>query len=150
MTKAPKSSQHEIVRTELFLHWAHRRRDLKVASGAPLRLSRHDAPEPDLIVFPATLLAPDVRADTVLLVVEIADTSLARRPRHQSAALCRCGRTRILGDQRAQPPHRRASRAARQRRVRASRGTPGDGAADAEAGTVVSPSGSRDLDLGPL
>jgi Uma2 family endonuclease len=74
---APKDRRHEVLRTELTLHLARRLgRDLKLASETPLRLGEHDAPEPDLIVFPATLLAPDVRADTVLLVVEIADSSL--------------------------------------------------------------------------
>jgi Uma2 family endonuclease len=74
---APKDRRHEVLRTELALYWATRLgRDLKIASETPLRLGKHDAPEPDLIAFPATLLAPDVRADTVLLVVEIADTSL--------------------------------------------------------------------------
>ena len=74
---APKDRRHEVLRTELALYWADRRaRALKIASETPLRLGKHDAPEPDLIVFPARLLAPDVRADTVLLVVEIADSSL--------------------------------------------------------------------------
>jgi Uma2 family endonuclease len=74
---APKDRRHEVLRTELALYWGDRRgHDLKIASETPLRLGKHDAPEPDLIVFPANLLAPDVRAYTVLLVVEIADTSL--------------------------------------------------------------------------
>jgi Uma2 family endonuclease len=75
---AAKNRQHEVLRTELALYWGARLgRDLKIASETPLRLGEHDAPEPDLIAYPASLLAPDVRADTVLLVVEIADTSLA-------------------------------------------------------------------------
>ena len=75
---APKDRRHEVLRTELALYWADRRRaqNLKIASETPLRLGKHDAPEPDLIAFPEGLLAPDVRADTVLLVVEIADSSL--------------------------------------------------------------------------
>jgi Uma2 family endonuclease len=74
---APKDRRHEVLRTELALYWTRRMgRDLKVASETPLRLGKHDAPEPDLIVFPASLLAPDVQADTVLLVVEIANSSL--------------------------------------------------------------------------
>ena len=75
---AAKNWQHEVLRTELGLCWADRRpRVLKIASETPLRLGDYDAPEPDFIVYPASLLAPDVRADTVLLVVEIADASLA-------------------------------------------------------------------------
>jgi Uma2 family endonuclease len=75
---AAKNRQHEVLRTELWNYWADRRsRDLKIASETPLRLGDYDAPEPDFIVYPASLLAPDVRADTVLLVVEIADASLS-------------------------------------------------------------------------
>lgn len=74
---AAKDRRHEVIRTELGLYWGDRRaRDLKVVSETPLRLGTHDAPEPDLIVFPASLLAPDVRADTVLLVVEVANSNL--------------------------------------------------------------------------
>jgi Uma2 family endonuclease len=74
---AAKNRQHEVLRTELGNYWADRRsRDLKIASETPLRLGDYDAPEPDFIIYPASLLAPDVRADTVLLVVEIADESL--------------------------------------------------------------------------
>jgi Uma2 family endonuclease len=90
---APKDRRHEVLRTELALYWGDRRgRDLKVASEAPLRLGKHDVPEPDLIVFPASLLAPDVRADTVLLVVEIAGSSLpadlnTKAPRYAAAGV---------------------------------------------------------------
>jgi Uma2 family endonuclease len=90
---APKDRRHEVIRTELGLYWADRRaRDLKVAPETPLRLGKHDAPEPDLIVFPASLLAPDVRADTVLLVVEVANSSLfkdldTKAPRYAAAGV---------------------------------------------------------------
>src|SRR5262245_58070846 len=74
---ASKDRRHEVLRTELALYWGDRRgRELKIASETPLRLGKHDAPEPDLIVFPASPQAPDVRADTVLLVVEVAGSSL--------------------------------------------------------------------------
>lgn len=73
---APKDRRHEVLRTELMLFWARQGRGLKVASETPLRLGEHDAPEPDLIVYPPSLFAPDVRADTVLLVVEVSDSSL--------------------------------------------------------------------------
>jgi Uma2 family endonuclease len=90
---AAKDRRHEVLRTELSLHWTDRRgRDLKIASETPLRLSDYDAPESDLIVFPASLLAPDVRADTVLLVVEIADSGLpvdlnTKGPRYAAAGV---------------------------------------------------------------
>jgi Uma2 family endonuclease len=89
---APKDRRHEVLRTELMLYWARSERHLKIASETPLRLGKHDAPEPDLIVFPAGLLAPDVRADTVLLVVEVADSSLpadlnTKAPRYAAAGV---------------------------------------------------------------
>jgi Uma2 family endonuclease len=90
---APKDRRHEVLRTELALYWSDRRgRDLKIVSECPLRLGKHDAPEPDLIVFPASLLAPDVRADTVLLVVEVANSSLPKdmhlkAPRYAAAGV---------------------------------------------------------------
>jgi Uma2 family endonuclease len=90
---APKDRRHEVLRTELALYWARQMgRDLKVASETLLRLGKHDAPEPDLIAFPASLLAPDVRADTVLLVVEIANSSLfkdlnTKAPRYAAAGV---------------------------------------------------------------
>ena len=90
---APKDRRHEVLRTELALYWGDRRgRDLKIVSESPLRLGKHDAPEPDLIVFPASLFAPDVRADTVLLVVEIANSSFPKdmhikAPRYAAAGV---------------------------------------------------------------
>jgi Uma2 family endonuclease len=90
---APKDRRHEVLRTELALYWGDRRgRDFKIASETPLRLGKHDAPEPDLIVFPSSLQAPDVRADTVLLVVEVADSSLPadlniKAPRYAAAGV---------------------------------------------------------------
>src|SRR5262245_41686935 len=51
---APKDRLHEVLRSELWHCCVHQRsRDLKIATGSPLRLGKHDAPEPDLIVFPA-------------------------------------------------------------------------------------------------
>ncbi len=89
----PRIAGTRSLRTELALYWATRLgRDLKIASETPLRLGKHDAPEPDLIAFPASLLAPDVRADTVLLVVEVADSSLpadlnTKAPRYAAAGV---------------------------------------------------------------
>jgi Uma2 family endonuclease len=75
---SPKGRRHEVLRSELLLHWATKRpTNLKMASETPLRLSDDTEPLPDLIVYSADLVAPDVRADTALLVVEISDSSLA-------------------------------------------------------------------------
>lgn len=75
---SPKGVRHEILRNELILYWADRRpRDVKFAEEPPLTLAEHTEPEPDIILFPASLRVNEVRADNVLLVVEIADSSLA-------------------------------------------------------------------------
>ncbi|HRD74532.1 MAG TPA: Uma2 family endonuclease [Hyphomicrobiaceae bacterium] len=90
---APKGARHEIVRNELVLFWARRLpTDLKFAEEAPLRLGDYDMPEPDLILFPASLRVPDVRAETVLLVVEVSDSSLSydievKAPRYAAAGV---------------------------------------------------------------
>ena len=75
---SPKGRRHEVLRSELAftlsrLCPAH----LKVATETPLNLAADNAPEPDIIVFPASLKAPDVDGGSVLLVIEIADSSLA-------------------------------------------------------------------------
>jgi Uma2 family endonuclease len=73
-----KGRQHEIVRVALAHCWSRKCPDeLVVASETPLRLDPETAPEPDIILFPASLLAPDVDGASVLLVVEISDTSVS-------------------------------------------------------------------------
>lgn len=73
---APKGARHEVVRNELILLLSDRRpRDVKFAEEPPLTLDDHYEPEPDIILFPATLRVNEVRGETVLLVVEIADSS---------------------------------------------------------------------------
>jgi Uma2 family endonuclease len=75
---AAKGRRHEIVRTELTFYWSKRCPDDVVAASEPaFLLDEHNEPEPDMILFPRTLYAPDVRGDTVLLVVEISDSSLS-------------------------------------------------------------------------
>ena len=73
---AAKGVRHEDLRNEFMLYWADRRpKTVKFAIEAPLRLGPHDEPEPDLMLFPADLGVNDVRGDSVLLVVEVAETS---------------------------------------------------------------------------
>ena len=75
---SPKGRRHEVLRSELaFLLSRQCPAHLKVATETPLNLAADYAPEPDIIVFPASLKAPDVDGKSVLLVIEIADTSLA-------------------------------------------------------------------------
>ncbi|MGH6815773.1 MAG: Uma2 family endonuclease [Hyphomicrobiaceae bacterium] len=75
---AAKGTRHEFVRNRLILYWARRLpQNIDFAEETPLRLGDHDEPEPDIILFPADLFVFNVRGDTVLLVVEIADSSLS-------------------------------------------------------------------------
>ena len=83
---AAKGRRHELIKIELCAYFMDRRKpDLMIAQETPLRLGDYDEPEPEFIVYPAAMLAPDVRADTVLLVVEVANSSL-RRDRTVKAA----------------------------------------------------------------
>ena len=78
VTMSPKGARHEVLRNELILNWARRLpSDIKFAEEPPLRLSPHDEPEPDIILFPANLWVDQTDGGTVLLVVEIADSSLS-------------------------------------------------------------------------
>jgi Uma2 family endonuclease len=49
----------------------------RVGADTPLRLTDHDWPEPDLFVLPANIRPAEARGPDTLLVVEVADTSLA-------------------------------------------------------------------------
>lgn len=75
---SPKGRRHELLRSELAFNLSRLcPPHLKVATETPLNLASDLAPEPDIIVFPASLKAPDADGGSVLLVIEIADTSLA-------------------------------------------------------------------------
>jgi Uma2 family endonuclease len=72
-----KGNFHEIVRNRLTRNWAHiAPMSVEVFGETPLRLSPTDQPEPDIIVFAASISLPDVRGPTVDLVVEVSDSSL--------------------------------------------------------------------------
>jgi len=75
---SPKGRRHEIIRTELAFQLSRQcPANLHVASEPYLRLAPDTASEPDIIVYPATMRSPDVDGQTVLLVIEVSDTSLA-------------------------------------------------------------------------
>ena len=79
ITMAAKGARHEIVRTRLSQFWSKRAADdVFIASEPAFKLAADNTPEPDIIVFPDALQVPDVRGDTVLLAVEISDSSLSR------------------------------------------------------------------------
>ena len=74
---SPKGRRHEIVRNEVAFHFARQCPDtLRVASETPLTMTADGFVEPDVLVYPKDIQLPDVRGDTVLLVVEVADSSL--------------------------------------------------------------------------
>ncbi len=74
---SPKGRHHEVLRIALNAHWVRMLPpEVMIAPETPFRLAEYDEPEPDFIVYPSAILAPDVRGDSVLLVVEIADSSL--------------------------------------------------------------------------
>src|SRR5271166_4074516 len=74
---SPKGNAHEIVKTALAERWYRLPRghvDLAVATT--FRLSEDTYLEPDVVIFPRASGIPGLAADNVLLVVEIADSSL--------------------------------------------------------------------------
>ena len=85
---SPAGRFHEVLRTELCLHWSQLSvgQAFKIASEMPLRLSSDFEPVADIVVYPHTLLSPDVRGPTALLVVEIADSSFESDRTFKAAA----------------------------------------------------------------
>lgn len=74
----PKGPLHEDLKTALNAHWGKIRPDtIRVAQETGFRIGDNDEPEPEFIVYPAGIRRRDVRGPTVLLVVEVADSSLA-------------------------------------------------------------------------
>ena len=75
---SPAGRFHEVLRSELNDAWSARtvRDKFKLLTEMPLRLSQDFEPVADLVVYPRSMLSPDVRGRDALLVVEIADSSL--------------------------------------------------------------------------
>lgn len=74
---AARGNRHERLKIELNAFWMKiRPPEIMAGQETPLRLDEHYEPEPDFIVYPKSILPHDVRGDTVLLVVEVADSSL--------------------------------------------------------------------------
>ena len=75
---SPKGRHHEIVRLKLAFRWSRQCPDTMMLASEPgLQLAPDTTPEPDITIFPSNILPPDVTAQTVLLVVEVADSSFA-------------------------------------------------------------------------
>lgn len=72
-----KGYRHEIIRTELSDRWVRGRPDhVRVGPVTTFRLSEDTYLEPDVVVFDRAVGLAGLAGDTVLLVVEIADSSL--------------------------------------------------------------------------
>jgi Uma2 family endonuclease len=79
VAKVNKGIPHETLKIVLNEFWGKIRPEhIRVAPESALRLGAHDEPEPEFFIFPKSIPAADVRGDTVLLVIEIADSSLAK------------------------------------------------------------------------
>lgn len=76
---SPKGSRHELVRNELLVFWYRNRNSkAKIVGKTPIKLSEDTLPQPDLIVVPPNVRLSNLEAANVLLVVEVADTSLLK------------------------------------------------------------------------
>jgi Uma2 family endonuclease len=74
---SPVGRRHEVVADELHVYWGpFATPDIWVTTERQFNLSDDTYCKPDIWVRPISIRAPDVRGDTVLLIVEVAQTSL--------------------------------------------------------------------------
>jgi Uma2 family endonuclease len=74
---SPKGNRHEVVKLALAKRWYRLPRgDVDLVVATTFRLSEYSYLEPDAVIFPRASGIPGLAADNVLLVVEIADSSL--------------------------------------------------------------------------
>jgi Uma2 family endonuclease len=74
---SPKGSRHEVLKVALNRLWQKAcPDDLQIAQETTFRLSRDTYLEPDFVVYPARVGLTGIEGANVLLVVEVADTSL--------------------------------------------------------------------------
>ena len=89
---SPKGRRHEVVADVLQKFWARRcPEEIWISAERQFNLEPETYTTPDLLVRPAGIQVPDVRGDTVLLVVEVADTSLAYDQGTKAALYARFG-----------------------------------------------------------
>jgi Putative restriction endonuclease len=80
---SPKGNQHEVLKAALLRRWYRAAPDeVDLVPETIFRLSEDTYLEPDVVIYPRTSGIIGLSADNVLLVVEIADSSL----RYDSAA----------------------------------------------------------------
>ncbi len=73
---SPKGNQHEVVKVALLDRWYRARPDeVLLAPETTFRLNEDTYLEPDVVVYPSALEPKDLTGPSVLLVVEIADSS---------------------------------------------------------------------------
>lgn len=75
---SPKGIRHEVLKTSLVINWVRKLpADLLLTSETTFRLSEDTYLEPDVVVYSRADGLRGLRGETALLVVEIADLSLA-------------------------------------------------------------------------
>jgi Uma2 family endonuclease len=75
---SPKGNQHEVLKIALVDHWIRARpENCTVAQGTTFRLSEDTYLEPDVVIYPRASGIGGLTGASVLLVVEIADSSLS-------------------------------------------------------------------------
>ncbi|MBL8549694.1 MAG: Uma2 family endonuclease [Hyphomonadaceae bacterium] len=73
-----EGARHSNVKSDLIVHVAAAiKGKYRMGADTPLRLSDHEWPEPDLFLTPFSVRPSEARGADALLVVEVADTSLA-------------------------------------------------------------------------
>jgi Uma2 family endonuclease len=78
VSMSPKGRRHELIRLKLGYHFTRSvTEDIFVAPEAQFNLGSDSFVVPDLLVHPTAIATPDVRGSDALLVVEVAETSLA-------------------------------------------------------------------------
>jgi Uma2 family endonuclease len=74
---SPKGRRHEVIRARLAFYLSRLCPDhVFVVAEPQLNLTEDTYVLPDILVHPASIKTPDVRGDTALLVIEVADSSL--------------------------------------------------------------------------
>ena len=74
---SPKGNQHEVVKAALLRRWYRAAPDgFDLVPETTFRLSEDTYLEPDVVIYPRASGIPGLSAENVLLVVEIADSSL--------------------------------------------------------------------------
>ncbi len=74
---SPKGNHHEVLKTALLRRWYRAAPDeVDLVPETTFRLSEDTYLEPDVVIYPRASGIPGLRSDNVLLVVEIAESSL--------------------------------------------------------------------------